>query len=53
MALLFMDGFDAGDILLKWRHSGASSVSNAGGRFGTADMQKYTTERSIMISLLR
>lgn len=33
MALLFMDGFEAGDHLAKWRSTGAH-VSTAGGRFG-------------------
>lgn len=34
MALLFIDGFDAGDTSLKWR-SGGTITSTAGGPFGT------------------
>ncbi len=34
MALVFMDGFDAGDALIKWQNSGSPS-SAAGGRFGS------------------
>ncbi len=40
MALLFMDGFDAGDVNQKWQVGGGAQTTAAGGRFGTG---RYAT----------
>ena len=43
MALLFMDGFDAGDSMQKWRNSGSGNATTTSTRFGIGRALNITT----------